>query len=51
MNSLGGIFGALFAGLIYASGPMRPFILAFAAFLASTLVGFVYYGHHRKSRA
>ena len=51
MNSLGGIFGALFAGLIYASGPMRPFILAFAAFLASTLIGFIYYGHNRKSRA
>ncbi|MBQ2697242.1 MAG: MFS transporter, partial [Clostridia bacterium] len=26
MNSLGGIFGALFAGLIYESGPMRPFV-------------------------
>lgn len=48
MNSLGGIFGALFAGLIYASGPMRPFVLAFAAFLLSTLMGFVYYGRYRK---
>ena len=48
MNSLGGIFGALFAGLIYASGPMRPFVLAFVAFLLSTLMGFVYYGRYRK---
>ena len=48
MNSLGGIFGALFAGLIYAFGPMRPFVLAFAAFLLSTLMGFVYYGRYRK---
>ena len=50
MNSLGGIFGALFAGLIYASGPMRPFILSFAAFLLSTLIGFMYYGKYRKEQ-
>ena len=51
MNSLGGIFGALFAGLIYASGPMRPFILAFAAFLISTFIGFMYYRQYKRSRA
>ena len=50
MNSLGGIFGALFAGLIYASGPMRPFILSFAAFLAATLIGLVYYAQYRKAQ-
>ncbi|MBQ2327428.1 MAG: MFS transporter [Clostridia bacterium] len=42
MNSLGGIFGALFAGLIYESGPMRPFMLAFAAFAISLAIGMVY---------
>ncbi len=42
MTSLGGIFGALFAGLIYERGAMLPFILAFAAFLISTLIGVVY---------
>jgi len=38
MNSLGGIFGALFAGLIYESGPMRPFLLSFVAFALSTVI-------------
>ena len=42
MNSLGGIFGALFAGLIYSKNPMYPFILAFIAFLISTLIGVIY---------
>ena len=42
MNSLGGIFGALFAGLIYSRNPMYPFILAFIAFLLSTLIGILY---------
>lgn len=38
MNSLGSIFGALFAGLIYAANPMYPFILAFLAFIAACLI-------------
>ena len=42
MNSLGGIFGALFAGLIYKQGPKLPFILAFVAFSIASVVGFVY---------
>lgn len=42
MNSLGGIFGAFFAGMIYGAGAMLPFILAFAAFLIATLAGMVY---------
>ena len=42
MNSLGGIFGALFAGLIYARGPSLPFVLAFIAFLISSLLGLYY---------
>ncbi|MBE6123637.1 MAG: MFS transporter [Erysipelotrichaceae bacterium] len=51
MNSLGGIFGALFAGLIYSRNPMYPFILAFIAFLVSTLIGIAYrkmYAGNRK---
>lgn len=42
MNSLGSIFGALFAGLIYAANPMYPFILALLAFLAACLIGASY---------
>ncbi len=50
MNSLGGIFGALFAGLIYAQGPMLPFILAFAAFAVSAFIGVVYIGKYKKEK-
>ena len=42
MNSLGSIFGALFAGLIYGANPMYPFILAFLAFAAACLIGGAY---------
>ncbi len=42
MISLGGIFGALFAGLIYNANPNLPFVLAFIAFLIATLIGFAY---------
>lgn len=48
MNSLGGIFGALFAGLIYEAGPMLPFILAFAAFTVASLFSFVYVQKYKK---
>ena len=47
MNSLGGIFGALFAGLIYESGPMRPFMLAFMAFAISLVIGIRYIAGYR----
>jgi len=46
MNSLGGIFGALFAGLIYAANPFYPFILAFAAYAIACMVGAVYTRKH-----
>ena len=49
MNSFGGIFGALFAGLIYARGAKLPFILAFVTYLISTLLGVVYRTNYRKS--
>lgn len=48
MYSLGGIFGALFAGLIYKLGVMLPFVLAFAAYALAMLLGCVYRGVYRK---
>ena len=42
MNSLGSIFGALFAGLIYAVSPMYPFVLAVLAFAVASLIGIRY---------
>lgn len=39
MNSLGSIFGALFAGLIYAVNPTYPFVLSLAAFGAACIIG------------
>ena len=47
MNSLGGIFGALFAGLIYAQGARLPFALAFGAFLLASALG-VYYRRNKQ---
>lgn len=48
MNSLGGIFGALFAGLIYKQGVMLPFVLAFWAYAASAVFGGMYAVRYRK---
>jgi DHA1 family multidrug resistance protein-like MFS transporter len=50
MNSFGGIFGALFAGLIYAKGAMLPFVLAFIAFLVSTLLAVYYQKLYKKEK-
>ncbi|MBQ1270826.1 MAG: MFS transporter [Clostridia bacterium] len=50
MNSLGGIFGALFAGLIYESGHSYPFILAFAAFSVASLIGVGYIRMYKRER-
>lgn len=50
MTSLGGIFGALFAGLIYRQGPMLPFLLAFIAYGISAVVGSVYVRKYRSER-
>ena len=43
MKSLGGIFGALFAGLLYTSNPRLPFIFGFASFVLATVLSFVYF--------
>ena len=48
MYSLGGIFGALFAGLIYKRGVMLPFALAFAAYALALLLGGIYRAVYRK---
>ena len=50
MNSLGSVFGALFAGLIYAQGPYLPFILAFVAFALATGLAFIYVGKYKKEK-
>ena len=50
MNSLGGIFGALFAGLIYESGHSYPFILAFIAFSVASILGIGYVRMYKKER-
>lgn len=50
MNSLGSIFGALFAGLIYDADPMYPFVLALLAFLAAGLTGMGYVRRYLRCR-
>ena len=50
MTSLGGIFGALFAGLIYKQGPLLPFLLAFCAYGLSAAIGMVYGRYDRKEK-
>lgn len=42
MYSLGGIFGALSAGLIYKLDVMLPFVLAFAAYVLALVIGIFY---------
>ena len=51
MNSLGSIFGALFAGLIYKTNPIYPFVLAAAALAAATAVSVWYVGRYKKEQA
>lgn len=48
MTSMGGIFGALFAGLIYDANPIYPFILAFISFIAATMISVVYVQKYKK---
>lgn len=51
MTSLGGIFGALFAGLIYRASPRAPFTLAFAAMAAATAVTALYVLRLRRDKS
>jgi len=50
MNSLGGIFGALFAGLIYSTNPIYPFVLAAVAFLIALGFSVVYVNRYKKEK-
>ncbi|MGI6358628.1 MAG: MFS transporter [Bacillota bacterium] len=43
LKSLGGIFGALAAGLLYTVNPKWPFVLGLAAFLTATVVVWYHY--------
>ena len=51
MQSLGGIFGSLFAGLIYDANPMYPFILAFAGFGVAVFIGVIYVVKYKAEKA
>ena len=42
MNSLGGIFGALFAGLMYEANPKLPFAFGAASYAAAAVFGVFY---------
>lgn len=50
MNSFGSIFGALFAGIIYAKNPMLPFALSFASLVIATLFGGAYVAKYKKAK-
>lgn len=50
MNSLGGIFGAAFAGLIYKTNNHYPFYLAFGAFVIGLALSVVYRNMYIKSK-
>ncbi|MBQ4507020.1 MAG: MFS transporter [Firmicutes bacterium] len=50
MNSLGGIFGAAFAGLIYDTDPHIPFILCFVTFVIGSLLSLKYASGYKKSQ-
>ena len=51
MYSLGGIFGALSAGLIYKLDVMLPFVLAFAAYVLALVIGILYRRVYQKESA
>lgn len=51
MSSMGGIFGALFAGLMYDTNPLLPFMLAFGAFAVASLICVVYTMRYKKEKA
>ena len=53
MTSFGAIFGAFLAGVLYPSGPKKPFVMAFAVFAVGTLVTVLYvvrYKMQKKNR-
>ena len=42
IKSLGGIIGALFAGLLYTMNPKLPFMFGFASFVAAAVLAVIY---------
>ena len=42
MTSFGAIFGAFLAGVLYPSGPKKPFVMAFVVFALGTVVTVLY---------
>ncbi len=42
LRSFGGIIGALFAGALYASNPLLPFLFGFLAFAFATICAYIY---------
>lgn len=48
LKSLGGIFGALSAGLLYTVNPKWPFLLGFVAFGTATIASAFYYRLNRQ---
>jgi len=47
MKSLGGIIGALFAGLLYTMNPKLPFTFGLAAFMLATVFSAVYHRFYK----
>lgn len=50
MTSMGGIFGALFAGIIYDANPVYPFVLAFVAFAVASVISVVYVQKYKREK-
>lgn len=48
MKSLGGIIGALFAGLLYTANPKMPFTFGMISFIIATVLAVVYYMNGKK---
>ena len=49
MNSLGSIFGAAFAGIIYNANPIYPFVLACAAYGLACFIGIIYIKKYKEA--
>ena len=49
MNSLGSIFGAAFAGIIYNANPIYPFILACCAYGLACFIGIIYIKKYKEA--
>ena len=48
MKSLGGIIGAVFAGLLYSIGPKLPFVGGFVSVVIALVLASMYYARYKK---